>query len=315
MRQLRQRGCESLILYLWRPEYGDAIEHGPWDLTCYHIDDEYNSDNPHEDTPLAEREVLRRTDQIFIHSPGLMEKKGGFNPHTQFVPNGVDFAAYSQPKQEPADLAPVSHPRVGYTGYLKRQLDWPLIADLVARHENWSFVFVGPCSPHDEVKPIIEQLARRKNAFFLGGKSPADLPAYVQHFDVCVMPYRRCAYSDYIYPLKLHEFLAAGKPVVAAPIRSLLGFKDTITLVEGPEAWSTAIAAALQDEGETSRDRHQERQGIASEFDWDRLVFDIASTMAKRLSPALSAQLSKSADCNGAASWASSRITTNALQQ
>ena len=83
-----------------------------------------------------EAKVIRTADHVFIHSPRLLEKKGDMNPNTTFMPNGVDFEAYSRPRPEPVDLASIPHPRIGYTGVLKKQLDWELLSELCVRRPD-----------------------------------------------------------------------------------------------------------------------------------------------------------------------------------
>jgi hypothetical protein len=119
-RLLHNRGCRTTILYIWRPSYGLALDVMACDLSCYHIDDEYTL-SPAVEKPIEEREarLISRVDQVFIHSPALLEKKGKLNPQTTFVPNGVDYHAYATPHGEPADLKPIPHPRMGYVGIVK----------------------------------------------------------------------------------------------------------------------------------------------------------------------------------------------------
>ncbi len=278
-RRLVARGCRRIVLYLWQPSFGPALDLVPHELSCYHIDDEYSFSTEPQPLDPSEVAVIRRVGQVFIHSPGLFERKGQLNPHTALVPNGVDYAAFATPTPEPADLAAVPHPRIGYAGWIKNQLDWPLLTELAMRHPEWSFVFVGGVNRHPEVVPYLELLGRRDNVRFLGAKSTAELATYPQHFDACVMPYAMNAYTDSIYPLKLHEYLASGRPVIGVPIRSLRSFSNVIALASGAEAWSAAIAAAL-DEGSVGREA---RQAVAREHDWSRLVATIAHTMSERL--------------------------------
>jgi len=279
---LSDRGCRKVILYLWRPEYAEAVDLINSELTCYHIDDEYSFSELEQ--PLSESEALliSRVDQVFIHSRALLEKKGDLNRHTRFVPNGVDYRAYATPVAEPEDLVTIPHPRIGYTGVLKRQLDWPLLFFLVQRHTELSFIFVGPQSSHPEVPDFIANLSKRRNVYFLGAKSVRDLAAYPQHFDVCVMPYQRNDYTKYIYPLKLHEYLASGRPVVGTGIRSLYDFADVIALANSPEQWSMAICNALGSEANAAEQR-MKRQAVARKHDWEILVEEIAKTMVMRL--------------------------------
>ena len=278
---LKRRGCRKIVLYVWRPEFVEALDAGSFDLTCYHVDDEYTFSEVDCPVPAGEARLLREVDQVFIHSPALLDKKGGFNPHTAFVPNGVEFTAYATPAPEPKDLAAIPRPRIGYTGIVKRQLDWQLLDALAARHSSWSFVFVGPrtlTAPPD----CFQALERRANVYFLGGKDVFQLAEYPQHFDACIMPYLANDYTRYIYPLKLHEYLASGRPVVGTRIRSLEDFEDTVALVSSEDDWSGALARALEP-GSNTADQHAKRQSVAREHDWTVLVAHIAKTVAERL--------------------------------
>jgi len=279
---LRARGCTRLVLYIWRPEFVDALEQATHDLSVYHVDDEYSFSPTEVEIPSAERSLLESVGQVFIHSPVLMERKGGFNPNTEFVPNGVDYRLYATPVPEPEDLRHIPHPRIGYVGYLKRMLDWSLLLELSTIHPQWSFIFVGPKSSHANIEDTIKQMSQLPNVYFLGGKPTDGLGAYPQHFDACIMPYLLDDYTRCIYPLKLHEYLASGKPVVSAPIRSVLEFSHVIKMASNCEEWSSAIERALSAE-ENAQSRRAERQRVARQHDWAGLVDKVARTIAKRL--------------------------------
>lgn len=284
-RMLQKQGCRKTILYLWRPEYAPALDLLSYDLSCYHIVDEYTFSEVEKPIGETEASLISRVDQVLIHSPALLEKKGKLNPNTVFVPNGVDYPAYAAPLDEPEDMRSIPHPRIGYSGMIKKQLDWPLILRLTSKHPEWSFVFVGERLAHPEVTAPIEQLSRRPNVYFLGAKSVKECPAYPQHFDVCMMPYRMNDYTKFIYPLKLHEYLASGRPVVGSPIRTLQDFGGVIALARTEEEWSRALRASL-DPSARSASRLEARRRVARQYDWDNVVRRIAGTMCERLGPA-----------------------------
>jgi len=281
-RLLIRRGCRKIILYIWRPTFASAIYNVAHDLSCYHIDDEYSFSAVELPLSETERRLIHDCSLVFLHSMGLLEKKGNINPNTSFVPNGVDFESYSRPQPEPADIASIPHPRIGYTGFIKRQLDWQLMLRLSKEHPEWSFVFVGPQSPHEDIVAVIRELTARPNVHFLGSKPTNLLPAYPQHFDVCIMPYQDNYYTKYIYPLKLHEYLASGRPAIGTRIRTLREFTDIVSLAYTPEEWAAAIAAALEPAANT-QERRMARQEVARRYDWDALVFEIANKMANGL--------------------------------
>jgi glycosyltransferase involved in cell wall biosynthesis len=280
--RLQARGCKRVVLYIWRPEFADAIHQTSYDLGVYHIDDEYSFSATETEISPVERGLLESVGQVFIHSPALMQKKGGLNPHTESVPNGVDYELYATPVAEPEDLRGIPRPRIGYVGWIKRMLDWDLLLELSSTHPEWAFVFVGPTSPHPDIDAVLKRMSDLPNVYFLGGKPTDALGAYPQHFDVCTMPYRVDDYTRYIYPLKMHEYLASGKPVVSAAICSVEEFSDVIAIAKTPAEWSSAIARALSSE-ENAPGRFAQRQAVAREHDWEVLVNRIARTIARRL--------------------------------
>jgi hypothetical protein len=110
------------------------------------------------------------------------------------------------------------------------------------------------------------------------------------------MPYCRDDYTKYIYPLKLHEYLASGRPVVGTAIASLEGFRHVVRLPETQEQWSAAIADSL---GPSANSVEQQaiRQSLARKHDWEILVRQIAETMALRLGIDLSGRIVPELTC------------------
>ncbi len=289
-RQLRARGCRRILAYLWRPEFGAALQSGLFDLSCYHIDDEYSFTEHDQPIPQAERRILETVDQVIIHSPALMEKKGHLNPRTIQVPNGVDFARFAGPVAEPPDLARIPHPRIGYVGVIKVQLDLEMIDRLAAAHPGYSFVLVGPLGFLGDKTRFIDSLRQRPNVHFLGHKAVEELPGYTRHMDVAMLCYSLTDYTNFIYPLKIHESFASGVPVVATPIRSLQGFAELIQFATGQEEWSAGLARALAMPVEDPAWQAPRRE-VAARHDWNLLVNRIARALAERAGAAYLARL------------------------
>lgn len=271
--ELVRQGAEKVVLYIWRPRYHDALDLVEHDVSIYHIVDEYSFSPDDPPTSPEEQRLIDEVDRLIVHSPALLDKKGR-EDHTYFIPNGVDYASFATPCPEPDDLAGIPGPRIGYCGYLKHQMDWDLLDELVDRHPSWSWVFVGQLR-HEELAARVEALDRRPNTHFLGAKSTPELARYPQHFDVCIMPYVQDAYTRYIYPLKLHEYLAAGRPAVGTPIRTLRDFGHVIELAESADEWSAAIERSLSPEADLPAARER-REAVARRHDWDSLADETA---------------------------------------
>jgi glycosyltransferase involved in cell wall biosynthesis len=150
------------------------------------------------------------------------------------------------------------------------------------KHREWQFVFVGPVVKDHGIEGFINEMSRWQNVHFLGRKMVTELASYPQHFDVCIMPYRVDGYTNNIYPLKLHEFLASGRPTVSSGIRSLREFSNIVTVANGLDNWSETLAGILGAPPMCQRNI-AERQMVAREHDWHNLVRSLARTICRGL--------------------------------
>ena len=281
-RSLERRGCRKFVLYVWQPRFADALDMVDHDISCYHIADEYSFSDAESPITPRERHLIESVDQVFIHSPALLEKKGGINTNTEYVTNGVDFGAFAADYDVPGDMADIPQPRIGYVGRIKVQLDWDVLTHLASAHPDWSFVFVGPIGHMGDRRAEKDALFARDNVYYLGNKSVREIPAYTRHMDVCLLSYAVNNYTRYIFPLKLHECLAAGKPVVGSDIPSLRSFEQIVTIAATPREWSEGVSKYVQADAHTD-DAIAERRDVARDFDWNVLVERIARTLGVRL--------------------------------
>jgi len=281
---LLKRGCRKIVLYLCRPEFESALDLVRHDLSCYHIADEYSLSEIEQPIDPSEARLITRVDQMFIHSIAMLEKKGKLNPCTAFIPNGVDYDSFATLQSEPAELKSIPHPRIGYVGRVKQRLNLALAIELARHHREWSFVFVGAQDGIGNHAGFLQQLAELPNVYVIGEKPVTALPAYTQHMDVCLLPYEINGYTKFIYPLKLHEYLASGRSVVGSPIRTLEEFSQIIKLARTTDEWSQAIKRSLSD-GESSAEKIKARQAVARQHDWAKLVASIAQILCRRLGP------------------------------
>jgi glycosyltransferase involved in cell wall biosynthesis len=201
------------------------------------------------------------------------------------VENGVDYEAFSRTvaeRAEPVDIAVVPHPRIGYAGALNRKVDFALLAKLATRREDWNFVIIGAFGNlDDETSAAVERLRTMKNVQFLGFKNRDVLPLYMSAMDVNLLSYRVASHlwTEGIYPLKLHEYLATGRPVVSAGLPSVRPFADVIAITDTVGAWEDAIAAALT---EASPQKSQQRQAVARANSWETRVALLQQELARQ---------------------------------
>lgn len=225
--------------------------------------------------PATEAELMRKADVVVANSEFLADYAAAHNPHSYYVGQGCDlrlFDAAAEPA-EPADLAAVPHPRVGYVGYLTSdRLDLALLIRLAQAKPEWNFVFVGPEDTPFQTS-VLHQLP---NVHFLGAKPGGTLPAYLQHFDVCLNPQVVNELTVGNYPRKIDEYLAMGKPVVATWTRTMQMFRQQVYLASSLAGYLELIEKALAEDRPESR---QARIAFAKSHTWAASVALISQAL------------------------------------
>ena len=279
---LRDEGCTRFVLYLWRPDFDYAIDILNWSMTVYHIDDEYSFTETLQAVSPREVKLIKTCDQVIVHSPGLMERKGYLNKKTALIPNGVDFESYTKHYPEPEDLANIPRPRIGYIGVIKKQLNLELLVDFAMANPSLSVVMVGPVQANHGIELQLDQLQALENVYFLGMKPLNQLPAYSRHLDVGLLPYQVNDYTNCIYPLKLHEYLASGIPVVSTPIERALQYTDVVSIASDAPGLGLAVQREL-DSLNNGNSLVGKRQKLASQHDWAIITGEIADLIDEGL--------------------------------
>lgn len=216
----------------------------------------------------AEQQIVAQAELVFAAASELFERMKTMNPHTFLLPNAVDYAHFAgAPSSDyPADLLPARYPILGYVGEMAHWFDFDLIARVALEHPAWTIVLIGPL--HQDARRV----AHLPNVQFLGRKSYADLPKYVSRFDVCLLPFKINALTSAVSPIKLYEYLAAGKPVVSTPLREVIPFRGVVEIASHTD-FATAIQRAL--ETGAHQDKIEERLAVARQNTWDDRVQEI----------------------------------------
>ncbi|NLG49412.1 MAG: glycosyltransferase family 1 protein [Chloroflexi bacterium] len=291
-RAMRQVGMDRPILWLFRPDMDDVPGRYGECLLIYHIVDEYTG---YADVDPArvdeirrrERALIARADLVLVTSRGLLESKGGTNPNTHWVPNGVDyerFAAAAREQVDPPELLGVPRPRIGYVGALNDKIDTGLLLQVADAYPQAALVLVGPVQMlAADARREMDALRERPNVRVVGQVPGQRVAEFTAACDVGLLPYRQNAWTQNIHPLKMYEYLACGLPVVATDIPAVREEQAVIRIVGDGAAFVDAIGAALAEQDEALR---TERQARAARNTWrdrvERISALIEATLRKR---------------------------------
>lgn len=180
--------------------------------------------------------LVRKADLVIHVSDELHDEASKITKRSLLLPQGVDPIFFGYKGEMPVDLDKIPRPVIGYVGGMdKYKFDTPLIAKVARNLPNCSFVLIGLPSPN------VDELRNLPNVYFLGVKSHDDIPAYVHNFDVCMLPTAKTEWGLKCRPIKLMEYLAAGKPVVATATPASAKFEDALYIADNVSAWVDAI--------------------------------------------------------------------------
>ncbi len=221
------------------------------------------ADFPNIGQPLldAEQALVEGADLVTVTAALLEAKFRNRARRCLLVRNGVDFAFFAE-RCIPNPLADgLKHPIIGYYGALAEWVDFGLIAAVARAHPEWTFVLVGDVFVKD-----LAGLDTLPNVKLTGRRPYEEMPQYLYHFDVCLVPFVLSDVTHAVDPVKFYEYLSVGKPVVTVPLEELAIYRDYAYFAEGPEAFGEAISRALV---ENDAAAWQRRMALARDNDWD----------------------------------------------
>ncbi|NJO04527.1 MAG: glycosyltransferase family 1 protein [Chloroflexaceae bacterium] len=211
-------------------------------------------------------QMTQQADVVLCTSRLLYEEKQAHNPRCYLVGNAADVELFGQARSGtlpvPAELQGIPKPIIGFHGALdNHRIDYDLLRTIARTRPDWSLVLIGPQTP----TPDLEWLTHEPNVRLIGKKALHELPPYVAQYDVAMLPYRLTDYVRGLSPLKIYEYLAAGKPVVAVPVPHITAF-DVVRIAPTPAAFIAQIEAALTDTDAAAIARRVE---VAAQHSWE----------------------------------------------
>ncbi len=196
----------------------------------------------------GERLALKNADVLLATSTNLkkvLEADGGENVH--ILPNAaqVDLfkTAYTNRFEEIPQLKGNVKPVVGYVGHIGLRMDFELLTKVFKAHQDKIFLMVGPgdYSPFTD-----EDYHTYPNVIFIGPEPLEQLPRYIHFMDAAIIPFVKNQLTKSIYPLKMNEYLAAGKAIVTTDFsEDVKSFSDVASVAKDHEEFLELINYAV----------------------------------------------------------------------
>lgn len=200
---------KRLIWISYPPLYKQIIRRFDKDLIVFDCIDYPEEQFKHWNRGIDQ--LRQNADFIFVTSQKLYELNKGYKNKTYICKNGADYNHFSMEKNilsnKPEDMKNIKGPIIGYFGAIADWIDWKLI-NFLAEKNKFSIVLIGPFFK------MVSLPVKHDNLYYLGQKDYTVLPAYLQQFDACIIPFLKNKLTSACNPIKMYEYLSAGKPVI-----------------------------------------------------------------------------------------------------
>jgi len=181
----------------------------------------------------------------------------------EFVPNGVDLKHFKKRCPSPQEYQYFTGPIALYVGAIHDWFDYDLLNTAARALPHVNFVIIG--------SGTTQKLQHQPNIHLLGTRSWNEIPAYMQHANVGLIPFDVEGYPELIHrvnPLKLYEYMASGLPVVSRKWEELTRLGSPALLASSKEEFVTFIEKAVPSE---------KFQAFAEKHDWKERIDQIIS--------------------------------------
>ncbi|MFT2009012.1 glycosyltransferase [Pontibacter sp. 13R65] len=236
-----------------------------------------------------EKEAVTKADMALATSKELTRLLGEYANNVCFLPNAADTSLFRKAAEttleKPDELKGITQKIICYTGNIGTRINYKILKSIALQHADKVLLMVGPVSNQDYVTAGLDKLP---NVLFVGSKNIAALPAYLQYSDCTIIPFEYSTLTKSIYPLKVNEYLAAGKPVVATAFsEDIVDFGDVVYIAKTEQEFVDKISEAIAtDDDAKKQERIQKAQLNTWKARADRFWELVQQKLEKTATPA-----------------------------
>ena len=234
-----------------------------------------------------EKKILKNADRVIVINEKLKDfvvERGSDSERTQVEKAGVDFGRFNEEingneirekyRIEKDDFV------LFFVGWLYHFAGLKEIAIELAKIKdekpNIKLLIVGDGDAFDDLQRIRDEY-QSDNQVILAGKQPYEnIPEFIAAADICLLPaYPTEKIMQDIVPIKLYEYMACGKPVIATRLPGVMkefGDGHGVIYVDKPEdALKTAVE--LIENGRIEEEGRKARRFV-EKYNWEDIVAD-----------------------------------------
>lgn len=220
----------------------------------------------------GERTLVEAADLLIVTSQWLYDEMEGKSANIAMIRNATEYEHFCE---RPLDvfIDPEGRRVIGYYGAIAEWFDVDLIRQVAQDHSHDLVLLVGR-----DTAAARERLADLSNVRFVGEVPYSELPYWVHGFDVCLLPFRVIPLTLATNPVKVYEYLSAGKPTVSVDLPEMAQFEGLVQLATEPTEFSQEVSRALQP-ASMSPEHVQMRQAFARQQTWGHRAADLEQAL------------------------------------
>lgn len=276
---LDRLGFTRRLLWIYTPLSAPLLGQLDEVFSVYHCIEAFQEERPsgRRQRWLAEyeRRLATQCDLVIAGSRQLSEHLKQWRRDVVWMPPGVDLDTFNAQikRANPKEFVGIRPPILGYVGSIDHRIDFELMEEIGKRFPQATLVLVG--AVYESART--NGLRKLANIRMIGPKPKEVLPAFIQRMDVCLIPYRVTPFTQGILPLKLFEYLALGKAVVATALPELQPYASVVRVANDREEFLRAIGDFLYGNRQCS--------GVTPPHlvSWDERVEEISAAIEERL--------------------------------
>lgn len=217
----------------------------------------------------AERNLMQRADLCVASATAIQEVLAPHARSLTVIRNAGEPAHFEAGVR--AVASPSESQQVGYYGAVANWFDLASIRAMASAFPTHQFNIVG-----DDTVGAARSLKDLGNVHFYGEQPYAKLPEFLSQWDVCLIPFLSNELTRATNPVKIYEYLSAGKPIVATHLPELILIAQEapasgLLLANSPTSFCKMLGEALSEAGLPEEDRKariQARQNYAKGQNW-----------------------------------------------
>lgn len=267
----------AVLSVVARPPFGFADER----LRVFWARDDYTAGAGLMNLPVArlkhdESRIAAEADLVIAASPALAGRWTAAGLRTVLVPNGCDAEGLADVGAAPTSAPGLPGPVLGLIGTLGERVDFDILRDLAAAGR--SLLLVGARQKNFSLDRISD-LLDRPNVQWTGPVPYSELPSQLAKISVGLVPYKDNDFNRASFPLKMLEYLAAGRAVVSTDLPAARWLETSLVRIASREDFATAIDQAIT-EG-TGSPWAERRRALAAQHSWSRRTEDILAALTE----------------------------------